>query len=161
MRTSESHQQRSALQSNVSVCQNHLCAASNSFDLINRSLGWHAAACACAIPQVVRIELDGGQRIVGVKWPIELAGEVGSRLEAAAAGKAAAAHPVEAAAPVDPVSVKRAAKKAQQTMTSFFSAASASASASASAAAAAATAPTVVRKAKSKQKGISGFFIGS
>ena len=41
--------------------------------------------------QVVRIELEGGQRIVGVKWPIELAGEVGTCLDAAAANKVAAA----------------------------------------------------------------------
>lgn len=107
------------------------------------------------LAQVVRVDLDGGQRIVGVKWPIELAGEVGKRLEAAAAGKAAAAHPIEAATSIDPPSVKRAAKKAQQTMTSFFSAASASASASAAVAAA----PINVRKsAKKKQKSISAFF---
>ena len=106
--------------------------------------------------QVVRIELEGGQRIAGVKWPIELAGEVGTRLDAAAANKVAAAHAVEAVAPIDPPSAKRAAKKAQQTMTSFFSAASASASAMAAAAAV----PTTVRKSaqKKQQKSISAFF---
>jgi hypothetical protein len=122
--------------------------------------------CPLLLAQVVRIEFDGGKRIVGVKWPIELEGEIGTRLETAAAGKVAAAHAVEAVTPIDPPSVKRAAKKAQQTMTSFFSTASASAPATAAAAAAAvaaaAAAPTAVRKSaqkiSKKQKSISAFF---
>ena len=72
--------------------------------------------------QVVRIELEDSRRIVGVKWPIQLAEEVGPRLATAAAGKEAGARPVEAPAPVEPKSVKRAGQKAQS-LHNFFAAA--------------------------------------